>query len=135
MPPVHPYGTAAPLTMPTTVRAAQITIWVMTGLTVLISVLVGLADGSRSAGASSGQNLLGYVLFVLAFRYGKAGDWMRITSIVLASLQILLAMSGTFRGIVGGVFPLVGAVVVVVLLSQGSAGAWFRRPRAQGSPV
>ena len=118
--------------MPTAVRAAQIAIRAMTGLTVLTSILVGLADGPRSSGASAGQNLLGYVLFVLAFRYGKAGNGVRITSIVLASVQILLALSGTVRGIVGGVFALVGAIVVVVLLSQGVTGQWFRRPRSQG---
>lgn len=129
----YPYAPAAPLAMPGVVRAAQITIWAMTGLILLVSPLVGLAEGPRAAGQTFGQNLMGLVLFVLAFRYRTAGTGVRTTSIVLASIQILLALGGTARGVPGGAFALLGAITVVVLLSQGSAGQWFRRPRLPGN--
>ncbi|MFC7265010.1 hypothetical protein [Streptomyces lutosisoli] len=120
--------------MPTSVRAAQVTVFVMMGLCLLMSVVVGVGSGSRAAGATFGQNLMGCVLFVLAFRYRTAGNGVRVASIVLASVQIVLALGGTARGIQGGIFALAGAVTVVVLLSQGTAGAWFKRARVPGLP-
>uniref|UniRef100_A0AAU2UX09 Uncharacterized protein n=1 Tax=Streptomyces sp. NBC_00003 TaxID=2903608 RepID=A0AAU2UX09_9ACTN len=116
--------------MPASVRAAQITIWVMMGLCLLMSIALSIADTPRVGGANFSQNLMGCVLFVLAFRYGTAGKGVRTASIILASVQIMMALGGTARGIPGGVFALVGAIVVVVLLSQRTAGEWFRRPRS-----
>ncbi|WP_406510972.1 hypothetical protein [Streptomyces sp. NBC_00212] len=103
------------------------TIFAMMGLCLLMSVLVGMAQSTQAAGATFGQNFMGCVLFVLAFRYRTAGNGVRITSIVLASVQIVLALSGTARGIQGGVFAVIGAITVVVLLSQRTASAWFKR--------
>src|SRR3954464_7109782 len=127
----HPYppAPAASLTMPTSVRAAQITAFAMMGLCVVLSVLLSVVDSPRTGGANFSQNLMGIVLFVLAFRYGTAGKGVRTASIVLASVQIVFTLGGTARGIPGGIFALAGAIVIVVLLSQRTAGQWFNRPR------
>ncbi|GGW85586.1 hypothetical protein GCM10010297_02980 [Streptomyces malachitofuscus] len=142
-PGVHPYGWAGtppyydpsrPLVMPGPVRAAQIVIFVTFGLGVLLTVLVAVAAGAESSGRFFSTYLMTVVLFILAFQYPKAGNGVRVTSIVLASVQILFALSATAQGIPLGILPLGTAIAVIVLLSQGSAGQWFRRPRANGVP-
>ncbi|MBT3151551.1 hypothetical protein HTV45_11760 [Streptomyces sp. CHD11] len=150
--PPHPYGAPAPgyphpgvppyydpsqqqpLAMPGSVRAAQIVIFVTFGLGVLITVLVGAVVGAEEAGRFFSTYLMSVALFVLAFRYPKAGNGVRVASIVLASVQILFALSATAQGVPLGILPLGTAIAVVVLLSQGSAGRWFRRHRADGVP-
>ncbi|MFI9774894.1 hypothetical protein ACIHCV_09290 [Streptomyces sp. NPDC051956] len=127
------FAPAPPLSMPYSLRAARTTTYVMVGLALLASVAVGVTEGARGAGAAFGGNILGVALLVLACFYGRAGRGLRVTSIVIASLQILLGLSGTMRGNIGGPIALVGAIVMVVLLSQASAGAWFRRPRTPGA--
>ncbi|MFD3560854.1 hypothetical protein ACFWVU_14410 [Streptomyces sp. NPDC058686] len=134
-----PYGVnphfapAPPLSMPSSLRAARTTTYVMVGLALLASVAVGVTEGARGAGAAFGGNIFGVVLLVLACFYGRARRGLRVTSLVVAGVQILLGLSGTLRGNIGGPIALVGAVVMVVLLSQASAGAWFRRPRTPGA--
>lgn len=127
------FAPAPPLNMPSSLRAARTTTFVMVGLALLASVAVGVTDGARGAGAAFGGNIFGVALLVLACFYGRAGRGLRVTSIVIASVQILLGLSGTLRGNIGGPIALVGAVVMVVLLSQASTGAWFRRPRTPGA--
>ncbi|MER7199211.1 hypothetical protein CG723_38255 [Streptomyces sp. CB01635] len=127
------FAPAPPLSMPSSLRAARTTTFVMVGLALLASVAVGVTEGARGAGAAFGGNILGVALLVLACFYGRAGRGLRVTSIVIASVQILLGLSGTLRGNIGGPIALIGAVVMVVLLSQASTGAWFRRPRTPGA--
>ncbi|MFB8269934.1 hypothetical protein ACFC96_25490 [Streptomyces sp. NPDC055955] len=134
-----PYGTnpqvasVPPLSMPHSLRAARTTTYVMVGLALLASAAVGVTEGARGAGAAFGGNVFGVVLLVLACFYGRAGRGLRVTSIVIASVQILLGLSATMRGNIGGPIALVGAVVMVVLLGRASTGAWFRRPRTPGA--
>ncbi|MEU6663560.1 hypothetical protein [Streptomyces sp. NPDC046821] len=122
-----------PPVMPRSVRAARTTTHLTVGLALLVSVAVGVTEGARGAGAAFGGNIFGVVLLVLACFYGKAGRGLRVTSLVIASVQIPLGLSATLRGNIGGLIALTGAVVMVVLLSQSSAGAWFRRPRTPGA--
>lgn len=128
------YAPPPPLTMPGSVRAAQIVIFATFGLGVLLTVLVGVTVGAESAGRFFSTYLMTVALFVLAFRYPTAGNGVRVASLVLASVQILLALSATAQGVLLGIVPLGTAVAVVALLGQGSAGQWFRRPRANGVP-
>ncbi|MEU9669618.1 hypothetical protein AB0E25_29355 [Streptomyces bobili] len=120
--------------MPGSVRAAQIVIWVLAGLMLLVVLVWGFGSGSEQAGRLIGANLMGWVLFGLSFRYPTAGNGVRIASIVLASLQIAMSLGGLSQGNGGGGFPLIGAIVVVILLNQGSAAQWFKRPRTMGDP-
>ncbi|MFF9816215.1 hypothetical protein [Streptomyces sp. NPDC014006] len=59
---------------------------------------------------------------------------MRIASVVLAGVQILIALGATANGTPGGIVPLGGAIAVIVLLSRRSASQWFGRPRTPAVP-
>ncbi|MGP3777129.1 hypothetical protein ACTWJ8_40475 (plasmid) [Streptomyces sp. SDT5-1] len=117
--------------MPTSVRAARIINFATMGLAVVMTIAVGYVSGAEAAGAVFGTHLMGCVLFIMAFCYHSAGNWSRITSIVLACIQILMALRGAATGTApGGIFALIGALALIVTLSQKSAGAWFKRPWA-----
>lgn len=64
-----------------------------------------------------------------AFRFGDAGNGVRVTCIVLMSVEMLITIGNVSRGGSGGLLGLGAAIAVVVLLSQGAAAAWFKRPR------
>src|SRR5690606_9316122 len=121
-------------TMPGSVRASQIVIFATFGFGVLISIVVGVVVGPEEAGRAFSAYLMSLVLFILAFQYPKAGHGVRVASIVLASVQILFALSAAAQGVPLGIVPLGTGIALVVLLSQGTAGQWFRRPRANGVP-
>ncbi|MGV9626150.1 hypothetical protein [Streptomyces sp. NPDC003487] len=132
--PYAPYVATPPGAMPTAVRAAQVVIFVMTGLAVLLTFVVAATVGARPAGEFFGAYLMTIPLFVLAFLYGSAGNGVRVTSVVLASVQIVIALGATANRTPGGILPLAGAIAVVSLLGNGSAGRWFRRPRGVPAP-
>jgi hypothetical protein len=113
--------------MPGPVRAAQIVIFVMGGLAVLLTALVAGGSGAESAGRFFAMYLMTVPLFVLAFRYATGGNGVRVASIVLASVQAVLALGATGRGTSGGFVPLAGAITLLFLLTPASSRAWFRR--------
>ncbi|RFU86693.1 hypothetical protein DY218_10760 [Streptomyces triticagri] len=116
-------------------RAAQVLTYVMGGLALLGTVVVGARYGAQPAGATVGSNIFTFVLLFLGLTYGKnAGSGTRIASIVLASLHILAALGAAANGRTGGLLPLLCAIALIVLLSQRSAGAWFKRPRYAPQP-
>ncbi|MCX4669598.1 hypothetical protein OG453_23430 [Streptomyces sp. NBC_01381] len=123
------YGPVAPQKMPGVVRAAQIVLWVLGGLLVLGSIGLIFTVNPETAGAALGVNVCLLVSAGMAFRYGTVGNGIRVTCIVLMSVQIAMALGGAANGNPAGLLPLLGAIAVVVLLSQGIAGAWFKRPR------
>ncbi|MEU4011214.1 hypothetical protein AB0H30_22385 [Streptomyces pseudogriseolus] len=125
---------AVPVGMPGPVRAAQIVIFATFGVGVLLTVLVAAGEGAEAAGRFFSGYLMPAVLFVLAFFFQKAGNGVRVASIVLACLQILFALSGTARGVPLGIVPLGTGIAVLVLLSREPAKQWFRRQRANGVP-
>ncbi|WP_406004930.1 hypothetical protein OG440_01210 [Streptomyces sp. NBC_00637] len=115
-------------------RAAQVVIWAMAGVTMLIILVLGFGAGAESAGRLTATNLMGWVLFFMAFAYQKSGSGARTTSVVLASLQIAFSLGGLANGTGGGGLSLIGAVAIVVLLNQDSAKIWFNRPRGNALP-
>ncbi|MGA5523335.1 hypothetical protein [Streptomyces pseudogriseolus] len=125
---------AVPVGMPGPVRAAQIVMFATFGVGVLLTVLVAAGEGAEAAGRFFSGYLMPAVLFVLAFFFQKAGNGVRVASVVLACLQILFALSGTARGVPLGVVPLGTGIAVLVLLSREPAKQWFRRQRANGVP-
>ncbi|MFJ8909512.1 hypothetical protein ACIRIU_31595 [Streptomyces sp. NPDC102351] len=127
-------GYAVPAGMPGPVRAAQVVIFATFGIAVLLTVLVAAGSGAEEAGRVFGTYLMVAVLFVLAFRFPRAGNGVRVASIVLASLQILFALGGAARGVPLGILPLAAGVAVLVLLCRNSAKQWFRRDSANGVP-
>ncbi len=53
---------------------------------------------------------------------------MRVAAIIFASFGILLGLGGMSGGVPPGFFGFGASLSIVVLLSQRSAGAWFKRP-------
>ncbi|CAL9435631.1 hypothetical protein [Streptomyces sp. enrichment culture] len=129
--PPYAHGPQPPGGMPAAVRAAQVVIFVLAGLGVVHSSLVGAFSGAEAAGKAFAPYLTAWALLVLAFLFPTAGRGVRAAALVLGSVQIVLALGGAVRGTPFGILPLAGAVAVVVLLGQGSAGDWFRRHRAR----
>ncbi|MEV5977972.1 hypothetical protein [Streptomyces sp. NPDC052114] len=123
------YGPTAPQQMPGVVRAAQIVLWVLGGLLVFGVFGLIFTVNPETAGAALGVNICLLVSACMAFRFGTVGNGIRVTCIVLMSVQIAAALGGAASGNPAGLLPLLGAIAVVVLLSQGAAGAWFKRPR------
>ncbi|MFG2648992.1 hypothetical protein [Streptomyces sp. NPDC048436] len=123
------YGRMVPTTMPGVVRATQIILWVLGGL-VLIGVIGIAATGDPvTAGAATGVNVFLLVACGFSFAFKTAGNGVRVTCIVLMSVQIAFGLGGLASGNPGGILGLAGSVSTVILLSQGAAGAWFKRPR------
>ncbi|CAL9446440.1 hypothetical protein [Streptomyces sp. enrichment culture] len=127
-------GGAGPVGMPGPVRAAQIVIFVTSGIAVLLTVLVAAGAGAEESGRFFSTYLMTAVLFVLAFRFPKAGNGVRVASLAPASVQILFALGAAGQGIPLGVLPLGSAVAVLVLLCGKPARYWFRRHQANGVP-
>jgi hypothetical protein len=104
----------------------------MAGLGVTHTAVVAALSGAEPAGRSFAMYVMTVPLFVLAFRYATAGNGIRVASIVLASVQVLLALSATARGTAGGFLPLACTITVLFLLAPSTARAWFRRNAAPG---
>ncbi len=129
-----PYAPPLPAGMPGPVRAAQIVIFATFGIGVLLTVLVAADFGARESGRFFSSYLMPTVLLVPALRFRTAGNGVRVASIVLASLQIVFALSGAARGIPFGVLPAGTGIAVLVPLCQTSAKQWFRRQHTNGVP-
>ncbi|MFE6166098.1 hypothetical protein ACFQ7F_45215 [Streptomyces sp. NPDC056486] len=123
------YGPVAPHTMPGVVRAAQIVVWVLGGLTLIGVIGLAAAGDPETAGAAAGVNLCLMVAGGFAFTFKNAGNGIRVTCIVLMSVQIAFGLGGLASGNPGGILGLLGSVASVILLAQAAAGAWFKRPR------
>ncbi len=130
----YAYAPMTPMTMPGSVRAAQVVIWAMAGLTMLIVLVWGFASSAEDAGRLFATNTMGWALFFMAFNYHRSGSGARTASVVLAILQIVFSLGGLANGTGGGGLPLLGAISVAVLLNQSSARAWFNRPRGTALP-
>ncbi|MFI9508145.1 hypothetical protein [Nocardia sp. NPDC052566] len=132
--------------MPGSVRAAQITIFVIAGIGLLVTVFQGVTIDSYYAGRDTAMYGLYWILAIVACFFGVGGNGIRITATVLVALEAFcglgafasagrpqpLTTSGQYYapGILAGPLILVAAIAIIVLLYQGSAGRWFKRPRA-----
>jgi hypothetical protein len=152
-PPVSPYGggPAAPTTMPGSVSAARVMMWVIVGLQVVAVVILGLGAAAINAakddaslkdntafqdlvGDSTGL-IWGYVVFglawmvfaaVLATKFKNGGNGARITILVFA---IITAVLGIYPFVIMGLVHTVLAVLVAVFVGNAAGKAWFNRPR------
>ncbi|WDV53998.1 hypothetical protein PV963_28380 [Streptomyces coeruleorubidus] len=151
-PPVSPYGgPAAPTTMPGSVGAAKVMMWVIVGLQVLgvaffafAAVALNAAKDDESlkdnvafqdlVGQSTGV-IWGYVVFglawlvfaaVLATKFKNGGNGARVTILVFA---IITAVLGIYPFILVGLVHTVLAILVAVFVGNANGKAWFNRPR------
>ncbi|MGV9389748.1 hypothetical protein ACWDQL_11525 [Streptomyces olivaceus] len=154
-PPVQqPYGggyAPGPATMPGTVSAARVMLWVIFGLQLVGVILFALSAASVDAAKndetlqddaafqqladySSGM-LWGLVAFalvwgvgalVLAIKVGSGGNGVRITTLVFA---IITALLGLYPFILVGLVHTVLAILVAVFVGNSNGSAWYQRPR------
>ncbi|MGW0496407.1 hypothetical protein ACWD0Z_13515 [Streptomyces sp. NPDC003007] len=151
-PPVSPYGgPAAPTTMPGSVSAARVMMWVIVGLQVLgVAVFAFSAIALNAAkddeslqdntafqdlvGDSTGL-IWGYVVFglawlvfaaVLATKFKNGGNGARVTILVFA---IITAVLGIYPFVIVGLVHTILAILVAVFVGNAAGKAWFNRPR------
>ncbi|MER8221925.1 hypothetical protein ABTZ58_15310 [Streptomyces sp. NPDC094143] len=152
-PPVSPYGAgpAAPTTMPGSVNAARVMLWVIVGLQVLgvaifafSAIALNAAKDDESlkdntafqdlVGDSTGV-IWGYVVFglawlvfaaVLATKFKNGGNGARVTILVFA---IITAVLGIYPFVIVGLVHTILAVLVAVFVGNAAGKAWFNRPR------
>ncbi|RLV75977.1 hypothetical protein D3C57_142165 [Streptomyces rapamycinicus NRRL 5491] len=116
------------MTMPGTVRAAQVLFFVMGGLGLLGMVLAIATDHMEAAGSIFATSSPAFVGLVSALRFPKRKPGSRGTAIIIASLMIAVGLGTLGQGqpaglILGGV-----GTTIVILLSQRQARPWFGRP-------
>lgn len=150
-PPVGPYGGPVMTSMPGTVSAARVMLWVIVGLQVIGVALFGFGAASVNAAKnddrvkddaafqqiadySSGM-LWAFAAFaiawavfaiVLAVKFNTGGNGVRITTLVFA---IITAILGIYPFIVVGLVHTVLAILVAVFVGNSNGAAWFNRPR------
>ncbi|GGQ05701.1 hypothetical protein ACFFKE_20515 [Streptomyces mutabilis] len=144
-PPVQqPYG-GAPTTMPGTVSAARVMLWVIVGLqaigTVLFAVSAVAVDQAKDDPAF--EELADYptgVLWaiavlalawlvwaaVLAVKFKAGGNGLRITALVFGILTAVIAL---YPFTVFGIIHLVLGILIAVFVGNSNGAAWFKRPR------
>jgi hypothetical protein len=151
-PPVGPYGGGPVMTsMPGSVSAARVMMWVIIGLQVIGVALFAIAavgvhaaknddqlkdDASfqQLADYSSGV-LWGITAFavlwavfaiVLALKFSSGGNGVRVTTLIFA---IITAILGLYPFIVVGLVHTVLAILIAVFVGNSTGSAWFKRPR------
>ncbi|MFE1249234.1 hypothetical protein [Streptomyces sp. NPDC058735] len=152
-PPVSPYGggPAAPATMPGSVSAARVMMWVIVGLQLIgvaifafSAIALNAAKDDESlkdntafqdlVGDSTGV-IWGYVVFgvawmifaaVLATKFSSGGNGVRVTVLVFA---IITAVLGIYPFVIVGLVHTILAILVAVFVGNAAGKAWFNRPR------
>ncbi|TLQ44181.1 hypothetical protein [Streptomyces marianii] len=154
-PPVQPYGggyPGAPMSMPGLMQTARVLLFIVAGLQIIVGIIAAVAiaaaqDVADSVGAGDQTGPLAglgfiVVLILLAFaawaivlgvKFAKGGNGVRVTTIVYAALFILGSLTnfagGETSSAVGGVIGLAIGGIILAAMVNGSASAWFNRPR------
>ncbi|WP_326699407.1 hypothetical protein OG909_20220 [Streptomyces sp. NBC_01754] len=140
-----------PTEMPGGVKAARVMLWVIAGLQVIGVILFGLAAAAVNAAKNdetlkndaqfqdlvdySGGVLWGFTVFaalwlvfavVLAIKFDKGGNGLRITTIVFGTITAIL---GIYPFVLFGLVHTVLAILVTVFVANSDGGAWFNRQR------
>ncbi|PZT68758.1 hypothetical protein DN402_13890 [Streptomyces sp. SW4] len=151
-PPVQQsYGATAPTSMPGSVSAARVMLWVIVGLQ-LVGVAL-FAIGAAGVNAAKNDETLqedasfqqladysagmlwaltvfalawGVFAAVLALKFKTGGNGVRITILVFA---IITAILGIYPFILVGLVHTVLAILVAVFVGNANGSSWFRRPR------
>ena len=140
-----------PATMPGTVSAARVLLWVIVGLQLIGVALFAIgaatvhaakndstlqdnANFQKLADYSTGM-LWGITAFavawavfavVLALKFGSGGNGVRITTLIFA---IITAILGIYPFIIVGLLHTVLAILIAVFVGNSTGGSWFNRPR------
>ncbi|MER5770614.1 hypothetical protein [Streptomyces sp. NPDC001985] len=157
-PPVQPYDGGygggyggPPTTMPGTLSAARVMLYVIAALQLIGAALILLGaaaiDAAKSneelkndvqfqelAEFSSGQVyamgvfaiLWGVLAVFLAVKFGKGGNGIRITALVFG---VITAILGIWPFIVVGLIHTILGILIAVFVAKSDGSAWFNRPR------
>ncbi|MFD6159937.1 hypothetical protein ACFWF7_43455 [Nocardia sp. NPDC060256] len=127
----NPYGQFPPplTTMPGSVRAAQVVSIIFGALGILLVVVAMALGRYELAGGLIAGFLFAIIIAGFALAFGSAGNGVRTTVIVLASIEALFGLAGIGAQLPPGLLGLIVGVTVIITLSRASAGAWFKRPR------
>lgn len=138
-----------PTTMPGTVSAARIMLWVIVGLQVIGALLYGIgaavvSAASDSTGDPAIQEALGDVpvglmwaiavfavawlvyAIMLAVKFNTGGNGVRVAALVFG---IVTAVLGIYPFLVIGLVHLVLGILIAVFVGNANGKAWFNRPR------
>ncbi|MEU2676347.1 hypothetical protein ABZ638_05580 [Streptomyces sp. NPDC007107] len=138
-----------PTEMPGGVKAARVMLYVIAGLQVIGTIFVALAAAAVNAAKNdatlqedvqfqqladySGGVLWAIAVFavlwgvfavVLAAKFGKGGNGLRVTTIVFG---VITAILGIYPFVLMGLVHTILAVLVVVFVAKSDGGAWFNR--------
>ncbi|WP_060883571.1 hypothetical protein [Streptomyces caniscabiei] len=139
----------APETMPSTVNAARIMLWVIVGLQVVGVLLYGIgAIGVAAASDSTEDPALAEALgniptgqmvaiavfavawlvyaIMLAVKFKSGGNGVRVAALVFG---IITAVLGVFPFFLIGLVHLVLGILIAVFVGNAAGKAWFNRPR------
>lgn len=139
----------APETMPSSVNAARIMLWVIVGLQVIGVLLygigaIGVAAASDSTEDPALQDMLGSVpvgqmvaiaifatawlvyAIMVAVKFKTGGNGVRTAALVFG---IITAVLGVFPFFLIGLVHLVLGVLIAVFVGNANGKAWFNRPR------
>ncbi|WP_460717661.1 hypothetical protein [Nocardia heshunensis] len=115
--------------MPSSVRAAQVISLLFGGLSLLATVLLGVFAGADASGTAAGRFIIPMVIGLLALGFGSAGNGLRGTVAMLATLEALVSLGSVATKHPPGFLGLIASIAIVCALTQGSAAEWFKRPR------
>ncbi|WP_327343889.1 hypothetical protein [Streptomyces europaeiscabiei] len=139
----------APETMPSTVNAARIMLWVIVGLQVIGVLLYGIGAIGVSAASDSTEDpalaealgnipvgqMVAIAIFavawlvyaiMLAVKFKSGGSGVRTAALVFG---IITAILGVFPFLVIGLVHLVLGILIAVFVGNANGKAWFNRPR------
>ncbi|KAB1146051.1 hypothetical protein F7R91_17215 [Streptomyces luteolifulvus] len=151
-PPVQGYGGGPVMTtMPGTVSAARVMLWVIVGLQLLGVALFAFTAASVNAAKNDEQlkddaafqqladysagMIWGLTVFalawavfaiVLAVKFNSGGNGVRVTLLVFA---IITAILGLYPFVIVGLVHTVLAILIAVFVGNSAGSAWFNRQR------
>ncbi|WEH15732.1 hypothetical protein [Streptomyces sp. VNUA24] len=139
----------APETMPSSVNAARIMLWVIVGLQVVGVLLYAIAAIAVSAASDSAEDpalaealgniptgqmvaiaifaaaWLGYAI-MMAVKFKSGGNGVRVATLVFG---IITAILGVFPFVLIGLVHVVLGILIAVFVGNAAGKAWFNRPR------
>ena len=150
-PPVGPYGGAPVMTtMPGTVSAGRVLLWVIVPLQLtgvaLFAFIAGVVRRTTNAGVENDASFekikeyssgvlwalvvfaLAWAVFaaVLALKFSDGGNRVRITAIVFG---VITAMLGIYPFVVVGLLHTLLGILIAVFAGNAKGTAWFNRVR------
>ncbi|MGW6422012.1 hypothetical protein ACWF82_04985 [Nocardia sp. NPDC055053] len=129
IPACPPHGEPTwPVTMPASVRAAQVISWVCGGLGIALVAILIANDLPEAAGAAIAGFLPFLFLAIFAFGFTSGGAGIRGCAIAVACLEALCGAGSISQQTLPGPIGMVAGAAIAILLAQASAQRWFARP-------